>query len=70
MAPPYGSSADGELCVSALKQTSVSRSKAITPELSWKTERRNLRFFATASVVARMYVRKRESIVSSRPSSR
>ena len=39
IAPPYGSSADGELCVSAFIQTDQSSFQAITPELSWNTER-------------------------------
>ena len=34
MAPPYGSNAEGELCVSAFMQTLHVSSQAMTPELS------------------------------------
>ena len=38
-APPYGSIALGRLCVSHLKHTACSSSKATTPELSTNTDR-------------------------------
>ncbi len=37
LAPPYGSIAEGWLCVSTLKQTSCSSSNRTTPALSLKT---------------------------------
>ena len=46
IAPPYGSSAEGELCVSAFMQTLQSSFHAMTPELSWKTERSQSTSFA------------------------
>ena len=70
MAPPYGSSADGELWVSALKHSSVSGSNSMTPELSWNTERRKPSPGSTSRVVARMKWSNRERMVSTRPSSR
>ena len=69
MAPPYGSSADGELWVSALKQSRVSASNSITPELSWNTERRKPSPGSTSCVVARMQRSNRERMVSLRPPS-
>ena len=59
MAPPNGSSADGELCVSTLKTNSRSRSTRTTPALSLNTFTSQLlpaasRRRATSSVLARM----------------
>ena len=52
-APPYGSMADGWLCVSTLKQTLLRSSNRMTPALSLKTETHQ-GFFSSA--VARMIV--------------
>jgi hypothetical protein len=59
MAPPKGSSADGELCVSTLKTNRRSRSTRTTPALSLNTFTSQLlpaasRRRATSSVLARM----------------
>ena len=69
IAPPYGSRADGELCVSTLKHSRVLLSKAITPALSWNTERRNRLRRPILAVVARMYVEKSDLTSRSLPSS-
>jgi len=56
-APPYGSMADGRLCVSTLKATPYSSSKAITPALSLNTDRHvGPRPSAISSAVARPMV--------------
>ena len=65
IAPPYGSSADGELCVSAFIQMDQSSFQAMTPELSWKTERSQSTSFAMSCVGFMMCVLNNESMVVS-----
>ena len=63
MAPPYGSSAEGELWVSTFIQTLQSSSHAITPELSWKTDNNQSVFSCISKVGCMMWVLNRESMV-------
>ncbi len=67
IAPPYGSRADGELCVSAFMQIDQSSFQAMTPELSWKTESSQLTSLAISCVGFMMCVLNRESTIVSSP---
>ena len=67
MAPPKGSSALGELWVSALIQRLHSSFHAITPELSWNMLRSQSTSFWISRVGCMMWVLNRESTTESSP---
>ena len=67
IAPPYGSNALGELCVSAFIHIDHSSSQAITPELSWNTDRSQSTSSFISSVGFIMCVLNKESISVSSP---